>query len=63
MFQDDRLYRTDDEELLVLGTPGSMAIKRHKGQGPPFIKAGQRVLYSGRDLNDWLNERRVTPTS
>lgn len=36
---------------------------RVKGNGPPFIKAGGRVLYSRGDLDDWMLARRRFSTS
>ena len=60
-FEDDKLYKPGDEALSALGTPGSLAVQRHKGSGPPYFKVGAKVLYSGADLNRWLAERRVEP--
>ena len=39
----------------------SLARWRAEGRGPCYIKAGRRILYRKRDLDAWLNERRVTP--
>ena len=61
MFQDDKLYLTDDPALQVLGPYSTLAHWRSEGRGPAFIKLGQRVAYSDRDLNAWLTERRVEP--
>ena len=59
MFDPDKLYTTSDPDLLVIGPPPTLATWRHKGIGPTFIKAGTRVLYSGADLNQWLQDRKV----
>ena len=61
MFQDDKLYLTDDPALKVLGPYSTLAHWRSEGRGPAFIKLGQRVAYSGKDLNAWLEARRVEP--
>ena len=37
-FDDDTYYRSNDPAMQLLGTPGSLAVQRHKGEGPPFIK-------------------------
>ena len=34
---------------------------RKKRQGPPFIKAGRRVVYRLEDLAEWQNAHRVIP--
>ncbi len=33
------------------------------GTGPPFVKAGRRVLYRRADLEDWVNQRIYQSTS
>ncbi|MFE7039654.1 hypothetical protein ACFU9X_09435 [Streptomyces atratus] len=43
-----------------------MALRRrrtaHPRQGPPYIPVSSRVvLYSARDVETWLTERRVIP--
>ena len=54
-FQDDRYYRTNDPALAVIGTRGSLAVLRHQNRGPRFVKLGNRVLYRGYDLNEFLD--------
>ena len=53
MFDDDRLYFTDDLALLVLGRPSTLVHWRCEGRGPAFIKLGSRVAYRGLDVNQW----------
>ena len=36
---------------------------RVEGSGPPFMKAGRRVLYRESDIEAWLNASKVTSTS
>ena len=60
-FQDDQYYRTTDEELAVIGTRGTLSQWRFRGEGPPYVKFGNRVLYEGRALNDWLDSHVVQP--
>ena len=60
-FQDDRYYRTNDRELALIATRGTLAQWRHRGYGPRYIKYGHRILYSGADLNRWLDAHVVEP--
>lgn len=62
-FEDTRYYRTTDVELEVIGTRGTMAQWRHRGEGPRYVRFGNRVLYLGCDLNEWLDAHRVEPTA
>ena len=61
MFDPDRLYPNTDKALDVIAPASTRNHWRSEGRGPAFIKLGQRVAYSGRDLNAWLTERRVEP--
>ena len=60
-FEDSRYYRTNDPALEVIGTRGTMAQWRHRGEGPRYVRFGNRVLYLGSDLNGWLDAHRVDP--
>ena len=63
-FDENKLYRTDDSELLALGTKGTMSQWRFRGVGPEYLKPSRnRVLYSGKALNQWLSARVVTPVN
>lgn len=45
-------------------SPSTLAKMRLRGDGPPFIKAGARViLYAKEDLETWLASRRRRSTS
>ena len=61
-FDDERYYVTTDSELQLLGTPAALAKQRSRGEGPRYLKLGRRVLYRGRDLNQFLDESVVEPT-
>ena len=61
-FDDERYYLTTDSELQLLGTPAALAKKRSRGEGPRYLKVGKRVLYRGRDLNQFLDESVIEPT-
>ena len=60
-FQDDQYYRTDSPELAVIATRGTLSQWRFRGEGPPYVKLGNRILYDGRVLNDWLDAHVVQP--
>ena len=61
MFDDSKLYMTNDPALLALAPYSTLAHWRSEGRGPDFIKVGARVAYSGKALNDWLASRTVRP--
>jgi hypothetical protein len=47
-----------------LGIPErSLESARGRGNGPPFYKIGQRVVYDTDELDAWLVARRRTSTS
>lgn len=58
-FDDDLYYAPKDPAMKVIGSPGALAVQRHRGQGPPYTKVGRRVLYLGRDLNQHIDAGRV----
>ena len=61
-FKDDHYYPTNDPGLnALIGTQGSLAVMRCKGRGPKYHKVGNRVLYLGKDLNDYLDAGRIEP--
>ena len=61
MFEDDKLYLTNDPALRAIAPYSTMAHWRSEGRGPAFIKIGAKVAYSGRALNEWLASRTVHP--
>lgn len=42
-------------------TPASLAAERYRGEGPPYIASGNRVLYPKSLLEQWLADQLVTP--
>ncbi len=62
-FAPDRYYRPTDPELAVIATPGTLCQWRHQSRGPRYCKLGNRVLYLGRDLNEWLDSHMIDPTN
>ena len=41
-FKDDQLYPTTAPELEVIATRGTLAVWRHQGKGPGYIRFGKR---------------------
>lgn len=42
-------------------TENALAQERWRGDGPRYLKIGNRVFYRASDLKAWLDERTVTP--
>ena len=60
-FDADTYYRPGDPALDVVASRGTLATWRWQGRGPRYAKYGNRVLYRGADLNEWLDSRVVDP--
>lgn len=63
LFDDQRAYILGDPELDILGDRAKLAQWRHKGVGPAFYRLGRKVMYAGSDLNAWIAQQRVDPTT
>jgi hypothetical protein len=44
-------------------TEGALAKWRLSGEGPRFIRVQRRIAYDPRDVQEWLDARRVGSTS
>lgn len=53
--------RTAEAALLLGVTADALKNWRKKRQGPPFIRAGRRVVYRTQDLLHWQEVHRVDP--
>lgn len=40
-------------------TVAALAQERYRGEGPPYIKAGRRILYDWNGLREWLSANTV----
>ena len=58
-FQDDKYYRAADDEMRLIATKGTLAVWRHAGKGPAYVRFGNRILYEGFVLNAFLDSHRV----
>ena len=63
MFEPDRLYLTDDPNLLAILKASTLASWRCEGRGPVYMKIGKRVYYKGADLNAFIDSHRVDPAA
>jgi len=58
-----KLRAPEAAEYLGLST-STLAKMRLRGDGPPYLKAGRRIVtYDARDLEAWLDTRRRLSTS
>ncbi|WP_018952492.1 helix-turn-helix transcriptional regulator [Thioalkalivibrio sulfidiphilus] len=57
----DYLAETDETSEYIHTSPRTLIRWRNEGKGPPYIKAGHRVLYRKRDVDAWLEGRKVIP--
>ena len=49
--------------LDVIGKRQTRAKYRCDGRGPAYIKIGSRVVYQGSDILNWLEKKRVVPST
>jgi len=59
---DDAMLDAQAAERLIGLRMATLAKMRCLGGGPPFVKAGRRVLYRRADIKAWLDARRVKNT-
>lgn len=55
MREDDDLGTPADIAAYLHTSISALAMLRHRSTGPPYIKAGRRVLYRWGDVREWLN--------
>ena len=58
MFEPERLYPSNDPELLAIFSQSTLASWRCEKRGPAWLKWGKRVFYRGKDLNAFIELRR-----
>jgi excisionase family DNA binding protein len=59
MRQPDRLLTQDEAAEYLRVSPRTLQRWRTEaGMGPPWHRAGRRVLYKQRDLDAWLEQQR-----
>ena len=56
----DRKFLTTKETAeLMRTTAGVLANLRMRGEGPRYIKLNRKCLYDLRDVENWLDRRRI----
>jgi hypothetical protein len=54
--------KTQEEAAAILGVkPTTLAMWRHRGKGPRYIKIGRSCFYRERDIETWLDAQAVIP--
>ncbi len=60
----DRLLTRDEVEALFGITRRYLEVAAVRGDGPPMIRVGRRMVrYVVRDLREWIDRNRVASTS
>ena len=57
----DMYYRPTAEELRPIGAVQTLARWRCERCGPAYVRSGNRILYKGSDILDWLDANRIDP--
>ncbi len=60
-FDPEVFYRSTDPALAVIATSGTLRVWRCQKRGPRYHRLGGRVVYSGKDLNDYIDSCAVDP--
>ena len=63
MFDPETLYTADELAEIKIAPTGTLANWRSQGKGPPYVKMPRRIVYRGRDLNEWIERQTVRPTA
>jgi predicted DNA-binding transcriptional regulator AlpA len=54
--------RTQEEAAVIIGVkPSTLAMWRHKGRGPRYLKIGRSCFYRPSDIEAWLDAQAVIP--
>lgn len=61
IFDQDRIFFSEDPEMRIFGSIEKLAQWRHRNRGPAFIRIGRRIGYFGGDLNAYLSAQRIDP--
>lgn len=57
----EEYVRVDRAAEIIGVSVNTLSYWRWTAQGPPYTKAGSRVLYGVDDLRQWMASRRVVP--
>jgi predicted DNA-binding transcriptional regulator AlpA len=54
--------KTQEEAATIIGVkPTTLAMWRHKGKGPRYLKIGRSCFYRESDIEAWLDQQAVVP--
>jgi predicted DNA-binding transcriptional regulator AlpA len=54
--------KTQEEAAVIIGVkPSTLAMWRHKGRGPRYLKIGRSCFYLESDIEAWLDAQAVVP--
>ena len=57
----DGLASTAQAAAYLATTPQGLAMLRHKGQGPAWVRLGRRIAYRWQDLDAYVEQHRHDP--
>jgi hypothetical protein len=54
--------KTQEEAAAIIGVkPTTLAMWRHKGRGPRYLKVGRSCFYLESDIESWLAAQAIVP--
>jgi hypothetical protein len=54
--------KTQEEAATIIGVkPTTLAMWRHKGRGPRYLKIGRSCFYRESDIEAWLDAQAIVP--
>lgn len=57
----DAIFTAKDIAAYRHVSENALAVERHRGDGPRYLKLGGRVFYRAADLETWIAENTITP--
>lgn len=57
----DEYLTTEEVAAIRRRQPDSVRQERIRGQGPPYVRDGRRILYPRSALEQWMAARLITP--
>ena len=60
-FEHKRLLSTPAAARFLAIGSGTLANWRLDNKGPKYLRAGRKILYDIRDLNEWIETQKIDP--
>jgi predicted DNA-binding transcriptional regulator AlpA len=58
----NEIHKTQEEAAVLIGVkPTTLAMWRHKGKGPRYLKIGRSCFYRVSDIETWLDQQAIIP--